>query len=230
MSNLQFTKAEDLKIEILNDIDMLLNIEKDLSASLENNKLTLAEKDKLLVNVKSVSDMRIELYYILDQINIYLQSALTNVTDTLSDQQYSLKIIENEVKISKNKLIALQDDMSNKYRQVQINTYYSQKYAEHNKLILWIITFLAILTLIVFLNKKNIISYTIYFWLLAVTILVGLFLIGYKIQNMSIRNNMNYQEYDINVDTKKYKKMKDSSTSKNKKDPWRYKPPVCGKK
>lgn len=219
MSNLQFTKAEDLKTDILTDIDMLLKIENDLTKSLDNSQLTIAEKDKILLKVKSISDMRLKLYSILDQINIYLQSTVTNTSNTLSDQTFALKIIENEIQESRDKLNFLKEDKYNKYRQVEINTYYSQKYAEHNKLILWIIAILAILTLIVFLNKKNIISYTIYFWLLLVTIILGLLLIGYKLNNMAIRNNMNYQEYDIDFDVQKYKKGSTKS-NKNTVDPW----------
>lgn len=219
MSNLQFTKAEDLKTDILTDIDMLLKIENDLTKSLDNSQLTIAEKDKILLKVKSISDMRLKLYSILDQINIYLQSTVTNTTNTLSDQTFALKIIENEIQQSRDKLNFLKEDKYNKYRQVEINTYYSQKYAEHNKLILWIIAILAILTLIVFLNKKNIISYTIYFWLLLVTIILGLLLIGYKLNNMAIRNNMNYQEYDIDFDVKKYK-TGSRQPNKNIVDPW----------
>ena len=228
MINSQFLKAEDLKTEILEDIDMLVKIEDDLTQSLENSQLTLEKRNKIISNIQSVSDMRINLYDILDQINGYLQSTLSNATNTLTDQTFALKIIENEIQLSKNKLSLLQEDKYNKYRQVEINTYYSQKYSDHNKLILWIIVILAILTFIVYLNKKNIISYTVYFWLLLITTFLGLILIFYKINNMSRRNNMNYQEYDINMDTKNYNINR--QTSNTKVDHWKSKdvdPPIC---
>jgi hypothetical protein len=228
MINSQFLKAEDLKTEILEDIEMLVKIEDDLTQSLENSQLTLEKRNKIISDIQSVSHMRINLYDILEQINGYLQSTLSNATNTLTDQTFALKIIENEIQLSKNKLSLLQEDKYNKYRQVEINTYYSQKYSDHNKLILWIIAILAILTFIVFLNKKNLISYTVYFWLLLITTILGLILIFYKINNMSRRNNMNYQEYDINMDTKNYNRNR--QTSNTKVDHWKSKdadPPIC---
>lgn len=219
MESSQFTKAEDLKTNILNDIDFLVKLENELTQSMENTQLTLTEKNKITDKIKTISDMRIKLYDILDEINGYLQFTLTNATNTLIDQTYALNIIENEIQLSRDKLQFIQEDKYNKYRQVEINTYYSQKYSDHNKLMLWIIAVLAIITLIVFLNKKNIISYTIFFWLLLVTIVLGVIIIMYKLINMSIRNNMNYQEYDINMDTTKYKNT-NKEYVKNTKDPW----------
>ena len=230
MSNPQFTKAEELQMNISNDISMLLIIENDLIKSLENNQLNLDEKTKILNKIKSVSDMRVNLYGILDQTNNYLQSTLINSRDTLKDQSVALQIIENEVNASTNRLKQLQEDKYNKYRQVEINTYYSHKYSEHNKLLLWIIGILAILTFIVFLNKKNIISYTMYFWLLLITIILGLILIFYKLKDINKRNNMNYQEYDIDINTEKYKQITKTSPQKNKVDPWEaniIEAPIC---
>lgn len=232
MSNLpnsQFTKAEDLKNQILADIQLLKTIETELTQSLQNTQLTLAERNKIEGKILSITNMIQELYSILNQINNYLQATLSNSNNTLTNQTLALNIIENEFQQSKDKLSFLEEDKYNKYRQVEINTYYSQKYSEHNKVILWIILILAILTLIVFLNKKNIISYTIYFWLLLLTTLFGIILITYKINDLLKRNNMNYQEYDINFDLQKYKQ---NSKTYNVQpvDPWETEDtPICMK-
>jgi hypothetical protein len=230
MSNLpnsQFTKAEDLKIQILADIELLGKIENDLTQSLQNTQLTLVEKNKIETKITSVTTMKIQLFSILNEINIYLQNTLSNANNTLIDQTFALNIIENEIQQSRDRLTFLQEDKYNKYRQVEINTYYSQKYSEHNKLILWIISILAILTLIVYLNKKNIISYTIYFWLLLLTTIFGVIIITYKINNLLKRNNMNYQEYDINFDLQKYKPSSKTSNVQPV-DPWETEDtPIC---
>lgn len=218
MVNSQFKRAEQLKTDILKDIDMLNNIENDLNNTLKNSNIPDADKQKIIQKLQSVSDMKFNQYSILDQINNYLQSTLINSRNTLTDQEYAFQIIKDEKTQLTNKLKLIEEDKYNKYRQVEINTYYSQKYSEHNKLILWIIATLAIITFIVFLNKKNIISYTIYFWLLLCTTIVGTILIMYKVINLSIRNNMNYQEHDVNFDTSKYKLP--TVRSDNVKDPW----------
>ena len=223
MSNSQFTKAEDIKTDIEADIVLLNTIETDLTASLDNPQLPQTEKNKIYTKIDQVKNMKIELRALLSEINKYLQATLTNATNTLTNQTLTLNIIENEIKLSRQKMDLLKDDIYNKYRQVEINTYYSQKYSEHNKLILWIIAILAILTLVVFLNKKNIISNAVYFWLLLVTIICGIILITFKINNINKRNNMNYQEYDIYLDPQKYKTNTNSSSSNTPPavDPWK---------
>ena len=224
MSNLpnsQFTKAEDLQNQILGDINLLDTIVTDLSQSLDDTQLTDDEKDKIQDKIDNVTAMRTQLLKMINEINLYLQDTLSNANNTLENQTIAFDIIDNEFQQSSERMRFLEEDKYNKYRQVEINTYYSQKYAEHNKLILWIISFLAILTLIVFLNKKNIISYTIYFWLLLLTTIVGIILITYKINNLLKRNNMNYQEYDINFDLQKYKKTSKTYNVQPVVDPWK---------
>ena len=127
MSNLpnsQFTKAEDLKIQILADIELLGKIENDLTQSLQNTQLTLVEKNKIETKITSDTTMKIQLFSILNEINIYLQNTLSNANNTLIDQTFALNIIENEIQQSRDRLTFLQEDKYNKYRQVEINTYY----------------------------------------------------------------------------------------------------------
>ena len=69
-----------------------------------------------------------------------------------------------------------------------------------------------------------------YFWLLLITIILGLILIFYKLKDINKRNNMNYQEYDIDINTEKYKQITKNSPPKNKVDPWEaniIEAPIC---
>ena len=69
-----------------------------------------------------------------------------------------------------------------------------------------------------------------YFWLLLITIILGLILIFYKLKDINKRNNMNYQEYDIDINTEKYKQITKTSPQKNKVDPWEaniIEAPIC---
>jgi hypothetical protein len=148
MVNSQFKRAEQLKTDILKDIAMLNDIEIDLNNTLSNSNIPDADKQKIIQKLQSVSDMKFNQYSILDKINNYLQSTLINSRNTLTDQEYAFQIIKDEKNQLTNKLKLIEEDKYNKYRQVEINTYYSQKYSEHNKLILWIIATLAIITFI----------------------------------------------------------------------------------
>jgi hypothetical protein len=215
--NPQFTDAEDQQTTIIHDIEKLQEIEKKLYEHLEHNGEKMSKNDvsDLIEKINSISSMRVNLYNVLGSNNKYFQSTFSNTNDTLADQTFALNIVEKELTEAKQRLKLLQEEKYSKFRLVEINRYYSDKYAEHSELMILLIYILVPLTIITFLYRADIINWPICFWIVVVILAVGLFLLIRKILYMRIRDNMNYQEYDW-----KFNAPKKTTTIANTDDPW----------
>jgi hypothetical protein len=159
--------------------------------------------------------MRVNLYNVLGSNNKYFQSTFSNTTDTLADQTFALNIVEKELTEAKERLELLQQEKYSKFRLVEINRYYSDKYAEQSELMILLIYILVPLTIATFLYRSDIINWPVCFWIVVVILSIGLFLLIRKIMYMRMRDNMNYQEYDW-----KFNAPKKTTTIANTGDPW----------
>lgn len=215
--NPQFTDAEDQQNKIIHDIEKLQEIEKNLYNHLEHNgeKMSKNEVSELIEKINSISSMRVNLYNILSSNNKYFQSTFSNATDTLADQTFALNIVEKELTEAKRRLELLQEEKYSKFRLVEINRYYSDKYAEQSELMFLLICILVPLTIVTFIYRADIINWPIYFWIVVIILSIGLFFLIRKLLYMSIRDNMNYQEYDW-----KFNAPKKTTTITNTEDPW----------
>jgi len=215
--NPQFTDSEDQQRKIIDDIEKLQEIEKKLYDHLEHNGEKMSKNDvsDLIEKINSVSSMRVNLYKVIGNNNKYFQSTFSNTTDTLADQTFALNIVEKELTEAKKRLELLQEEKYGKFRLVEINRYYSDKYAEHSELMFLLICILVPLTIVTFLYKSDIINWPILFWMVVVILLIGLFFLIRKIMYMRMRDNMNYQEYDW-----KFNAPKKTTTIANTEDPW----------
>jgi hypothetical protein len=216
--NPQFTDAEDQQSKIIHDIEKLQEIEKQLYNHLEHNGEKMSKNDvsDLIEKINSVSSMRVNLYNVLGSNNKYFQSTFSNTSDTLADQTFALNIVEKELTEAKQRLELLQEEKYSKFRLVEINRYYSDKYAEHSELMILLIYILVPLTIATFVYKSGIINWPIYFWIVVIILSIGLFFLIRKLMYMRIRDNMNYQEYDWKFNAPK----KTTTIANNTDDPW----------
>ena len=121
--------------QILNDIQALQQIEKQLFENLESNpQLSSKDQQNTISKINQLSNMRINLYQTLSGVNDFFQNALSSSVGTLQQQTTAVGIIESELNRSKKQLAQLEDSNLNKIRLVEINNYYGDKYAEHSQL------------------------------------------------------------------------------------------------
>ena len=129
---------DDTQNTIITNIQNLQNIELDLFDSLEkgivSNTLNSEDKIKLTDQISKVSDMRVNLFTNLNKINQHYQGGVLNSGDVISNQLDALNIIEKELNESKIRFKIIEEDKNNKLRQVEINTYYGEKYADHTSI------------------------------------------------------------------------------------------------
>ena len=126
-----------------------------------------------------------------------LSDSLKGVSNNMVNQLVITDVLGTEVKNSRNELQALKEDNNNKLRMVQINTYFSEKYRDQTELFKLIIYF--IIPLILILINKSLIPKNIGYLIGGIIILVGGYMVVTKIYDINNRNNMNFEEYNINT-------------------------------
>jgi hypothetical protein len=203
--------------QILNDIQSLQKMEQQLFNNLETNTNLIPEKQKKIVEkMNQLSNMRINLYKTLNGTNQYFQNALSSSIGTLQEQTIAIGIVENELNRSKKRLEILEEEKNNKIRLVEINDYYSDKYAEHSQLMKIIIFTLVPIIILDILNNKGILPNSLYYFFIIIISIIGVFYFWRRFSSIIMRDNMNYQEYNWYFDPKKIV----TSSTVVAKDPW----------
>jgi hypothetical protein len=183
--------------QILNDIQSLQAIEKSLFATLESNpNLTTAQQEEIINKINDISNMRINFYHTLNDVNSYFQTALTNSQGTLQEQATAIGIVETELNEAKTELSLLEEEKNNKIRLIEINNFYSDKYADHTTLMKYIMFMLIPIIICLILLNKNIISTNVFYGLLIFISSIGGYFILTKLMSIWNRDNMNYQEFN----------------------------------
>ena len=204
--------------QILDDIQTLQQMEQQLFNNLETNTiLTPQEQSKIVEKMNQLSNMRINLYQTLHGVNGFFQNALSSSIGTLREQTIAIGIVENELNHSKKRLEILEEERNNKIRLVEINNYYSDKYAEHSKLMKIIIFTLIPVIILAILNNKSILPNSIYYILIVIICVIGSYFFWIRMYSIISRDNMNYDEYNWNFNPNN---VSTSTSTSSSSDPW----------
>ena len=203
--------------QILNDIQKLQNIERDLFSSLENPQIQPQESTTIISKINDVSQMRLNLYKLLGNLNTNYKNSLTNSREVLSEQNVAVDIVETELNRLKRRLAAIEEEKNNKIRLIEINTYYEQSYDDHANLMKLFIYILIPVIIISILFKLNIIPGSIYTVLNVIIILVGVILLWRNYSKIYMHDKLNYPEYAWTFDASA---APGPDTSASNADPW----------
>jgi len=209
--------------QTLTDIQDLQTIETELFTTLEtgmtNNSLSAVQKQSILDKIGQISTMRSQLYTNMNKTQSFYQDNATFASTTLGEQLDAIKIIEGELIESKKRYKLIQEDKNNKLRQVEINTYYGDKYNDHSNILKIVIFICIIIIAISLLANYGIISQYFYSYLFIIIMSVGIIYIGWLVIEAMSHDNMNYQEYNWdNYPPTSPPAVDDSNI--NKKNPW----------
>jgi hypothetical protein len=183
--------------KLLDDIKSLQVIEREMSDSLETNvNMTEDEKQKLVERINNISQMRINLYETLGQLNKYYKTSEIQSEYTLEQQKIALDIIEKELNESKKNIERINQDKLNKLRMIEINDYFGEQYEEKaNMMKVLFFTMIPILLLVI---VRRFIPDMLYTALFAITLIIGSVYFLKILVSYLMRDNMRYQEYDWN--------------------------------
>jgi hypothetical protein len=232
MSNVNTNKQnnfEDKVSELLDNIQNLQQIELELSTQLNNVGLLEESKTKILNKINELTQLRINLYSIINNLYGYYNNKLNESSNLLDKQIIALNITEQNLNDTKEKLNEMEKEKANKLKLIKINTYYSKKYNAQKSIIQVIIVVLVIIIIISILEMKILLPYTFSKILMSVTIILGLYLIIKQVFDLSYRNNMNFDEYNwyFNKDNapKIYNSLDEFKKENDTTDPWKI--PEC---
>jgi hypothetical protein len=162
---------------------------------------TFTEKDiKSITNqINSLSSARVNLYNTLSDLYKSQINSESTIKESIDQQTETLQLLEEELNKSKKKMAALKDQKLNHLKMIEITTYYSKQY-DAQKRLMQIIAGVGICLFI-----------SMYFQIKPLTIfiiIVGIIWIGYRLLNMTMRDNENYDEFNFfyppNTDANSY--------------------------
>jgi len=186
--------------QTMTDIQDLQTIETELFTALEtgmnNNSLSATQKQSILDKITQISNMRTQLYTNISGTQSFIQKNATFASTTLGEQLEAIKIVERELTESKKRYKLIQEDKNNKLRQVEINTYYGDKYSDHSNILKTVIFICILIIIVSLLANYGIISQYFYYYLFIIIMTTGIIYIGWLILEAMTHDNMNYQEYD----------------------------------
>ena len=204
--------------QILNDIQSLQQFEQQLFNNLESNtNLSAEEQQKIIEKINQISQMRINLYKTLSNVNNFFENSLTSSIGTLKEQSIAIEIVESELNRSKKRLEILEAEKNNKIRLIEINNYYGDKYTEHSQLMKIVIFTLILIIIISFIYNKGFMPIMVYKILVFIISVIGGVNFIYRYFSIISRDNMNYQEYNWKFDPNNEMT---TSTSTTTSDPW----------
>lgn len=196
----QLPNMQGLNEQTINDIQNLQSIEINLYNTLENNlnnqSLTTTQKNDIINKINEVSQLRIKLYNNLTTIYSAYQSNVSNADILLNEKMQSLKIVEEQLNTLRLRLNKIQNINSNKMRLVQINTYYGKKYDAYVNILKDVIIISFIILVISILKKTNILPENIYYLFILILFFIAVITLSYKFYDISLRDNMNFDEYN----------------------------------
>ena len=184
--------------DTITKINQLQETEKQLYATLtknaeqvalgRSNVFTEQEIQQITDQINSLSAARVNLYNTLSELYKAQITSESTMKASIDQQTETLQLLETELNRSKQKMAAIKDEKLNHLKMIEITTYYSKQY-DAQKRIMQLIAGFGICLFI-----------SMYFELDALTtliVLVGIVWIGYRLLNMLMRDNDNYDEFDF---------------------------------
>lgn len=187
--------------QLINSIQELQNREKQLHNKFHTNTPEL--KKQSLEEMVELTRLRVELF---NSLKSNYSRDVAESKDELKDQLATLHIVENELNQSQKELRELNQQYVDKMRMVEISTYFSEKYKGYNGLFKLIFMWMIPLSIIAFIAIRNPVSEqyiskdnsnTVFLVIFLLVFFVALYQVLTLAYDLSIRNNMNFNEYNF---------------------------------
>lgn len=180
---------------ILKDIQKLQSLEQELFSSLENDTtLSVSAQEKILDKINKITDMRLDLYQTLNDINKFYKNSLDNSNITLKEQKQAVTILENNLNQTKKKQKRLKERKNNKIRLVEINNYYGSRYEEHAELVKIII--FTLVPLVILSIGRRFVPDVLFYALVTIIVIIGSYQFVVRFWSTTMRDDMNYGQYN----------------------------------
>lgn len=185
--------------DIVDQIQHLQTQETVLYDELEQAK-TPAEIDQLIERIQQVSTLKDTLYHTLANDLQKNKSAIENKGNQLELDIQSTQVIEQQVQQAQNRALKNANIRGNKARLVELGTYETERYRVHKSYLQWLLMFLLALIVVIVLLRYNVIPSVMGSLLISIIIVATIIMSIYQLYDMSLRSNMNYDQYTWGFD------------------------------
>jgi hypothetical protein len=184
--------------DTITKINELQQTEKQLYATLTKNAEQVAlgrtnvftEEDieQITNQINSLSAARVNLYNTLSDLYKAQMTSESTMKASIDQQTETLQLLETELNRSKKKMTAIKDEKLNHLKMIEITTYYSKQYDAQKRIMQLIAGFGICLFISMYFELDS---------LTTLIVLIGIVWIGYRLLNMLMRDNENYDEFDF---------------------------------
>jgi hypothetical protein len=185
--------------ETLENIHHLLERERKLYNTIETMYASGSdndEMDNIIAEINTISEDIKRLFRDIHNSYEVVASYNSHKKEELNEKIRQAKSMEKDLIDRKKIHLSNKTNNANKIREVEINTYYSSSYGAQSEIMMIIIIVCIPLVIISLLSKINIIPSNISDILMSIVILVGTGVIVFKVYDLTMRNNMNFDQYD----------------------------------
>ena len=190
---------QNLDIDSINKeaaFSSLGEMQQNITDNVSNVNLSINDRKNNLNQLKSLYDAKNDMLKELDA-QVGVQQDRFNDTNTNKiNQQANLNIVNSEIDKTKEKNEYYNDMITNKVRNIQINTFYQKKYNSQISLLKFIIVVCILIILLSFVKKSGFLNETVYAGLVGLIIFISIVRISYLLFDIFIRDKNNFDEID----------------------------------
>jgi len=185
-------------IQGLQDMEKRLYVELEVDAASRNPDVS--QQQATIDQVNKLSQMRVNLYEQLRDNYKYLSDNVAETRDNLVNQTAVTKIVEGELNNAKKQLRQLDDAKYNKLRMVEINTYEAKKIAAYKNMMMVVAIACIPLIVVTLLYNSDLLNDNLAVMLFSLIVIGTLLYLAYLGVDISMRDNMNFDEYEFAFD------------------------------
>lgn len=191
-------KATLDNIQGLQDMEKKLYVELEVEAASRNPDLS--QQQATIAEVNKLSEMRVNLYEQLRDNYKYLSDNVAETRDNLVNQTAVTNIVEGELNNAKKQLRQLDDAKYNKLRMVEINTYEAKRIAAYKNMMSIVALMCVPLIIVTVLYNNDLLNDTLAVILFSLIVIGTGSYLAYLAIDISMRDNMNFDEYEFAFD------------------------------
>lgn len=167
-----------------------------ITDNVSNVNLDRNDRKSNLNKLKSIFDAKTDMLKELDSQVSVQQDRYSDTNTNKINQQANLNIVNSEIEKTKEKNEYYNDMITNKVRNIQINTFYQKKYNSQISLLKFIIVVCIFIISLSFTRKSGYLNENIYAIIVGITIFISVFRIFYLLFDIFIRDKNNFDEID----------------------------------
>ena len=188
---------ENVNLTIIH-ISKLQTVEEELYNKLKKvvaNNGSNTEKKQIIDNISSISQLRTDLFKVIENAQHTIQNSVAQDTETLRDQLKAIKIMEKNLHEMKIRSDSVEDKNVDLERGVEISDYYGKKYSAQISTLKILILFCIPIIILNLIMKTELLPNIIYTFLLSFIILVGGFVIFNKWYDIQRRSTLDFDSF-----------------------------------